>query len=67
MSTSVWKGHISFGMVSFPVKLYAAARSQTVSFNQLHQCDHSRVARSDLFPDDGNRLAVIPTQTPRRR
>lgn len=43
MSTSVWKGHISFGMVSFPVKLYAAARSQTVSFNQLHQCDHSRV------------------------
>ena len=43
MSTSVWKGHISFGMVAFPVKLYAAARSQAVSFNQLHQCDHSRV------------------------
>ena len=43
MGTSVWKGHIAFGLVSFPVKLYAAARSQAVSFNQLHQCDHSRV------------------------
>ena len=43
MATSVWKGHISFGMVSFPVKLSAAARSQTISFHQLHQCDHSRV------------------------
>jgi DNA end-binding protein Ku len=43
MGTSVWKGHISFGLVAFPVKLHAAARSQAVSFNQLHQCDHSRV------------------------
>ena len=43
MATSLWKGHISFGLVAFPVKLHAAARSQAVSFNQLHQCDHSRV------------------------
>src|ERR1700680_37319 len=42
MATSVWKGHVSFGLVSFPVKLHAAARSQAVSFHQLH-CDHSRV------------------------
>ena len=43
MATTIWKGHIAFGMVSFPVKLCAAARSQTVSFNQIHKCDHSRV------------------------
>lgn len=43
MANSVWKGHLTFGMVSFPVKLCAAARSQTVSFHQLHQSDHSRV------------------------
>jgi Ku70/Ku80-like protein len=43
MATTIWKGHIAFGLVSFPVRLQAAARSQTVSFNQLHQCDHSRV------------------------
>ena len=43
MSTTVWKGHIAFGMVSFPVKLQAAARSQSISFHQLHGHDHSRV------------------------
>ena len=43
MATTVWKGHISFGMVAFPVKLCAAARSQTVSFNQLHRGDYSRI------------------------
>ena len=43
MATTIWKGHITFGLVSFPVRLQAAARSQAVSFNQLHQCDHSRV------------------------
>jgi DNA end-binding protein Ku len=43
MSTTVWKGHVAFGMVSFPVKLQAAARSQSVQFHQLHRQDHSRV------------------------
>jgi DNA end-binding protein Ku len=43
MATSVWKGHITFGLVSIPVKLAVAARSETISFNQLHKSDHSRV------------------------
>ncbi len=43
MASTVWKGHITFGLVSFPVKLFTAARGETVSFNQLHKTDHSRV------------------------
>jgi DNA end-binding protein Ku len=43
MSATVWKGHIAFGLVSFPVRLHAAARSQSISFHQLHQCDQARV------------------------
>ena len=43
MASTVWKGHLTFGLVSLPVKLYSAARSETVSFNQLHKTDHSRV------------------------
>ncbi len=43
MASTIWKGHITFGLVSLPVKLVAAARSETISFNQLHQTDHSRV------------------------
>ena len=36
MSTTVWKGFLSFNMVTVPVKLYVAARNETVSFNTLH-------------------------------
>lgn len=43
MASTVWKGHLTFGLVSLPVKLYSAARAETVSFNQLHKADHSRV------------------------
>jgi DNA end-binding protein Ku len=43
MATSVWKGHITFGLVSIPIKLAVAARSESISFNQLHKKDHSRV------------------------
>ncbi|HKD91427.1 MAG TPA: Ku protein [Terriglobales bacterium] len=43
MATSVWKGHLTFGLVSLPIKLFSAARSETISFNQLHKTDHSRV------------------------
>jgi DNA end-binding protein Ku len=43
MATTVWKGHLTFGLVSFPVRLYSAARSESVSFNQLHKADGSRI------------------------
>jgi len=43
MASSVWKGHITFGLVSIPVRLVVAARGETISFNQLHKTDHSRV------------------------
>ena len=43
MAATTWKGHITFGMVSIPVKMVTAARPETVSFNQLHKTDHSRV------------------------
>ena len=43
MASTVWKGHLTFGLVSLPVKLYSAARSETVGFNQLHKHDNSRV------------------------
>ena len=43
MAAIVWKGYVSFGLVSFPVKLYAAARAETVHFHMLHKKDLSRV------------------------
>jgi DNA end-binding protein Ku len=43
MASTVWKGHLTFGLVSFPVRLYSAARGESISFNQLHKTDGSRV------------------------
>jgi DNA end-binding protein Ku len=43
MASTVWKGHLTFGLLSLPVKLFSAARGETVSFNQLHKTDNSRV------------------------
>ena len=43
MAATVWKGFISFGLVSFPVRLFAAARPETVHFHLLHKKDQSRV------------------------
>jgi DNA end-binding protein Ku len=43
MPAIVWKGYLSFGLVSFPVRLFVAARPQTVHFHMLHKKDLSRV------------------------
>ena len=43
MASTVWKGHLTFGLVSFPVKLFTAARGDSISFNQLHKHDNSRI------------------------
>src|SRR5882724_6808573 len=43
MPATVWKGFISFGLVSFPVRLFSAARAETVHFHMLHKRDVPRV------------------------
>ena len=43
MPATVWKGYISFGLVSFPVRLFSAARAEAVHFHMLHKKDLSRV------------------------
>src|SRR5437870_2981866 len=37
MASTVWKGQLSFGLVSIPVRLYRAARAEKISFRQLHR------------------------------
>jgi DNA end-binding protein Ku len=54
MANSVWKGHITFGLISIPVRLFAAARTERISMNQLHKECHSRI-RQPLFCPTCNR------------
>jgi DNA end-binding protein Ku len=43
MATTVWKGFLSFGLLSIPVRLYSAARSERIGLNQLHSVCKSRI------------------------
>ena len=36
MATSVWRGHISFGLVSIPVRLFRAARAERVKLREVY-------------------------------
>jgi DNA end-binding protein Ku len=50
MATSVWKGHLTFGLISIPVRMSAAARGERISFNQLHKVCHSRLKQPLFCP-----------------
>ena len=50
MATSVWKGHLTFGLISIPVRLFAAARGERISFNQLHKVCNSRLKQPLMCP-----------------
>ncbi len=47
---SIGSGTLSFGLVSVPVKMYTAASSASVSFNQLHEKCGSRIKQQLLCP-----------------
>src|SRR5499425_269845 len=50
MATTVWKGHLTFGLISIPVRMFAAARGERVSFNQLHKVCNSRIKQPTFCP-----------------
>lgn len=50
MATTVWKGHLTFGLISMPIRMFTAARGERVSFNQLHKVCHSRVKQPLFCP-----------------
>jgi DNA end-binding protein Ku len=52
MATSVWKGSISFGLLSIPIRLYPAARPERVNLHQLHKKDHTRLRQPFYCPTD---------------
>jgi DNA end-binding protein Ku len=50
MATTIWKGHLTFGLISIPVRMFAAARGERISFNQLHKVCHSRLKQPLFCP-----------------
>jgi DNA end-binding protein Ku len=57
MPRAIWTGAISFGLVSVPVKLYAAVSAKGVHFHQLHAADGVRIQQKRICPADGEEVA----------
>jgi DNA end-binding protein Ku len=54
---AIWKGAVSFGLVSVPVKLYSATESHDVSFRQVHAKDGGRIKYQRVCSIDGEEVA----------
>jgi DNA end-binding protein Ku len=54
---SIWKGAISFGLVTIPVKLYSATEEKDVSFHQVHREDGGRIRYKRVCQVDGEEVS----------
>ncbi|HTZ75810.1 MAG TPA: Ku protein [Candidatus Aquilonibacter sp.] len=55
MAASIWKGALTFGLLSIPIRLYAAARPERTQLHQLHKKCHTRL-RQPLYCLTCNRI-----------
>ncbi len=53
---AIWKGAISFGLVTIPVKLYSATEEKDVSFHQVRRSDGSRIKYKRVAAADGEEV-----------
>ena len=53
---AIWKGSISFGLVSIPVKVYSATEEKDISFRQVHEADGGRIRYKRVCELDGNEV-----------
>ena len=53
---AIWKGAVSFGLVSIAVKLYAATEEKNIKFNQVHREDGGRIKYQRTCSLDGGEV-----------
>src|SRR5215470_10741986 len=54
---AIWKGAVSFGLVSIAVKLYSATEEKNIRFNQVHREDGGRIKYQRVCSIDGQEIA----------
>lgn len=52
MATTVWKGYITFGLISIPIRLYTAARETHIRFHEIHRECGTRIHQQLYCPYD---------------
>jgi DNA end-binding protein Ku len=53
---SIWKGAVSFGLVTIPVAMYTATENRTPKFKQLRESDHSAIRYKRVAESDGEEV-----------
>ncbi|MBV8725357.1 MAG: Ku protein [Candidatus Eremiobacteraeota bacterium] len=53
MAHAIWSGAINFGLVTIPVKLFTAVKTDDLSFNMLHAKDEGRIRYERICSVDG--------------
>ncbi len=55
MASTVWKGYLSFGLISIPIRLFAAARPKRVGFRQVVK-ETMRPIKQQLYSPELDRV-----------
>lgn len=53
MAHAIWSGAINFGLVTIPVKVFTAVKTDELSFNLLHKKDEGRIKYERICSIDG--------------
>jgi DNA end-binding protein Ku len=53
---AIWKGAISFGMVTIPIKVFSATEEKDISFRQVHVADGGRIKYKRICSIDGEEV-----------
>ncbi len=56
MAKTIWKGAISFGLVTIPIRVYTATDEKSLKFNQLHEKDQGRIKYKRVCSFDGEEV-----------
>ena len=56
MAHAIWSGAINFGLVTIPVKLFTAVKTEELSFNLLHAKDEGRIKYERICSIDGKQV-----------
>lgn len=57
MASTIWKGHLTFGLVSIPIRLFRAARAEKVHMHNLRRNTGSRVRQVFVPAGEGREAA----------
>lgn len=63
MASTIWRGYITFGLISIPVRLFRAARAERVSFRRLYREEAPPPASAPEHRTNEPRLKLVSSKS----